>query len=65
MELENYDEFPRNYFILKNNQDFTATSISKENNPKDMIKLYRQKTKVSKTNNNQCFKVLKSGLIKE
>lgn len=62
---QNDDEFPRNYFILKNNQDFTATSISEKNNPNDMIKLYRQKTKVSKTNNNQCFKVLKSGLIKE
>ena len=57
--------FDLNYFILKNNQDFTATSVSEKNNPKDMIKLYRQKTKVSKTNNNQCFKVLKSGLIKE
>ena len=65
---ENDNEYPRNYFILKNNQNFTATSVSKENNPNKIINTYRlsrQRTKSNKINNNQCFKVLKSGLIKE
>lgn len=61
----NDNEYPRNFFILKDNRKFMVVNTNGKTNPHSIIMLYGLEEEVRKNNSNQCFKVLKSGLIKE